>query len=148
MLESDRYWAHFCADIGRPELAADPRFTDSVKRTANRAECTEVLAGIFRTKTLVEWKPILSKSEAVWSIYQTPLEMLDDPQVVANGYTAVVDSADGGSYRTTNSPIQFNEIPAQPRRAPQFCEHTEEVLLDMGLTWEEIGSAREQGIIG
>ena len=32
--------------------------------------------------------------------------------------------------------------------APEFGQHTEEVLLEAGLSWEEIGALREQGAIG
>jgi formyl-CoA transferase len=32
--------------------------------------------------------------------------------------------------------------------APEFGQHTEEVLLEAGYTWEEIGALREQGFVG
>ena len=33
------------------------------------------------------------------------------------------------------------------RPAPDLGQHTEEVLLELGLSWEEIGTAKEAGAI-
>jgi crotonobetainyl-CoA:carnitine CoA-transferase CaiB-like acyl-CoA transferase len=34
------------------------------------------------------------------------------------------------------------------RHAPEYGEHTEEVLLELGYTWEEIAGLRERGAVG
>jgi crotonobetainyl-CoA:carnitine CoA-transferase CaiB-like acyl-CoA transferase len=45
------------------------------------------------------------------------------------------------------SPAQFDEQPAQPERAPEVGEHTESVLLELGMTWEEITALKDDGSI-
>jgi crotonobetainyl-CoA:carnitine CoA-transferase CaiB-like acyl-CoA transferase len=46
------------------------------------------------------------------------------------------------------SPVNLSETPAAMRRpAPEFSQHTEEVLLEMGYAWEDIARLKEQGII-
>ena len=80
MLESDRFWADLVIKIGRPELADDPRFVDSVVRAQNRQECVITLDEIFAGRTLDEWKPILFEVEGVWAPVQTASELLEDPR--------------------------------------------------------------------
>jgi hypothetical protein len=47
-----------------------------------------------------------------------PLELHDDPQVLANGYIADVDVGNGVSLPLVTSPVQFDERPGRPARAP------------------------------
>ena len=45
--------------------------------------------------------------------------------------------------------MNLSVTPGRIRTAgPEFGQHTEEVLLEAGLTWEEIGALRDQGVIG
>jgi len=45
------------------------------------------------------------------------------------------------------SPAQFDETPVQVERAPEHGEHTETVLLDAGLEWDEIATLKDKGAI-
>ena len=46
-------------------------------------------------------------------------------------------------------PGQFGDAPSQPHRAaPELGQHTEEVALEMGLTWDEIASLKASGRLG
>ena len=78
---------------------------------------------------------------------QDPSEVARDPQVDANGYLGAADLGDGDGMPTVTLPIQFDEQPTTPRRAPEHAEHTEEALLELGLGWDEIGRLKDQGTI-
>jgi crotonobetainyl-CoA:carnitine CoA-transferase CaiB-like acyl-CoA transferase len=41
-------------------------------------------------------------------------------------------------YTLANAPVEFDETPTRPRRAPSAGQHTEEVMLELGLSWDEI----------
>ena len=46
-------------------------------------------------------------------------------------------------------PVNLSATPGTIRTAaPEFGQHTEEVLLEAGYTWEEIAALRESGAIG
>lgn len=148
MLEADRYWPNFCEVIGHPEMISDPRFIDMAARKANGRACIEWIDSVFATRDYADWCTILKAAKGVWSPFQTPQEIHEDPQVAANGYLADVEMANGSHLTLVTSPAQFDEQCAQPKRAPELGEHTEAALLDMGLSWNEISGLKERGVIG
>jgi crotonobetainyl-CoA:carnitine CoA-transferase CaiB-like acyl-CoA transferase len=145
-LEPDRYWADFCRLIGRADLAEDVRFADITARRANGAECMALLDEEFANRTFAEWKELLSGFDAPWAPVQSVSELLDDPQVLANGYIAEVSDTDV-DYRLPAVPVQFDEQPPQLRRAPEHSEHTETLLLELGYEWDAIGAMKDAGVI-
>ncbi len=146
MLESDRYWPDLCKHVGRPELAQDPRFVDAAKRFENSDECVALLKEIFASRTLAEWRKALATAEGVWAPVQNARELHDDSQAIANGYLPQV-SSDGKAFALVASPVQFDETPPPLDPAPEHGQHTEEVLLELGMTWEEIIEQKEAGAI-
>jgi len=74
----------------------------------------------------------------VWAPMQTPLEVHDDPQVVANGYLETLTATSGAEFALPANPVQFDETAPAVRGAPEHGEHTDEVLLELGLTYDEI----------
>ena len=145
-LEADRYWRDFCRLIGRADLAEDPRFVDIALRRTNGAECRAMLDAEFAARTFAEWKALLSGFDAPWAPVQSVAELLDDPQVVANGYIAEVSDGDV-DYRLPAVPVQFDEHPPELRRAPEHGEHTETLLLELGFEWDAIGAMKDAGVI-
>ena len=146
-LQSDRYWADFCRLIGRDDLVTDPRFADLKARGENREACVAELEAEFAARTLDEWKDLLARIDAPWAPVQAVEELLTDPQVLANDYIGEVELEDGRSYSLPNVPVQFDERPAELGRAPEHGEHTEEVMLDLGYTWEQIAELKDAGAI-
>jgi crotonobetainyl-CoA:carnitine CoA-transferase CaiB-like acyl-CoA transferase len=146
-LQPDRYWADFCGLIGREELIADPRFVDITARAENREACLAELDAEFASRSYAEWLKLLDGLDAPWAPVQAVEELLTDPQVLANDYIGEVVSDDGSSYRLPSVPVQFDGRPAPLRRAPEHGEHTEELLLELGHSWEQISQLRESGAL-
>jgi crotonobetainyl-CoA:carnitine CoA-transferase CaiB-like acyl-CoA transferase len=142
MLSPDPSWPGLCAALGEPEMAVDPRFATMASRATNARACIEWLEAAFARRDLDEWRRALADCEGEWCAVQTPRELHDDPQVQANGYVADVDVGNGVSLPFVTSPLQFDEQPGRPRRAPEHGEDTEAVLLELGLTWEQIGELK------
>jgi len=147
MLQPDRYWPDLCRHLGRPDLIADPRFADGRARFEHRAECVRELDAIFAARTLAEWRGALADAEGVWAPMQSARELAEDPQAVANGYLPQVDRGVGTPFALVASPVQFDETAPALRPAPELGQHTEEVLLALGLSWDEIAAAKEAGAI-
>ena len=138
LLQADRYWPDLCAHLERPDLLEDPRFKDAAARFEHRRECIAVLREVFRTRTYDEWRERLQTLEGVWAPLQTTLEVHDDPQAVANGFLEHVTAGSGTSFVLPANPVQFDETAPAVHGAPGHGEHTDEVLLELGLTYDEI----------
>lgn len=147
MLQADRFWSEFCTVIGRPDLIEDPRFVDGASRFAHRAECVKELDDVFATRTYEEWKSVLATLTGAWAPVQMPSELADDLQVQANGYLGHVHRDDGREYDLVTNPVQMNETPDHLVPAPEHGQHTDEVLLELGLDWDAIIAHKESGAI-
>jgi crotonobetainyl-CoA:carnitine CoA-transferase CaiB-like acyl-CoA transferase len=147
MLQADRFWPDLCRRIGRPDLIDDPRFADGMSRYEHREACVAELDAVFGSRTLAEWKEALADAEGVWAPVQTAVELHDDPQVVANGYVTEVKRDDGVTFPLVASPVQFDgsEVVLQP--APEHGQHTEEILLELGCSWDDIARHKESGAV-
>ena len=147
LLQADRYWPDLCAHLERLDLLADPRFKDAVARYEHREECIQVLREVFRTKSYDEWCERLQTLEGVWAPLQTPLELHNDPQAIANDFFTDLKHS-GGPMKVLASPVRFYQNPASVRTpAPEVGQHTEEILLNNGYTREEIAALKEQQVI-
>jgi crotonobetainyl-CoA:carnitine CoA-transferase CaiB-like acyl-CoA transferase len=145
MLQPGRYWAEFCKLAGRADLADDDRFDSTEKLMANAAEAAEIVAGLIVERPYREWTEILSRGEGQWSAVQNAWEVGQDPALRANGLIVPVVDADGVGRELVASPVQFDETPVDLTRAPQFAEHTDEVLRSLGLDDDQLIALKIDG---
>jgi crotonobetainyl-CoA:carnitine CoA-transferase CaiB-like acyl-CoA transferase len=147
LLQSDKHWPDLVARLGRPEMATDERFVDSVARAQNSAECITLLDEVFGAQPLSHWKEALADFDGVWTPFQTLDELYEDPQVVANGYLPTMIAGDGQEVQLVASPAQFDEQAVEVTRAPEHGEHTELALLAAGIGWDDIEAMKASGAI-
>jgi crotonobetainyl-CoA:carnitine CoA-transferase CaiB-like acyl-CoA transferase len=147
MVQLGRYWTGFCQVAGHPELLADERFATTEQLMANAPQAGELVAQIMREKTFDEWVPLLDAIKGQWAAVQDPWGVANDVSLRANGMIASVEDAEGVRRELINSPVVFDETPAQPRRAPLFAEHTDEVLGELGFSDEQLIQLKVAGAI-
>jgi crotonobetainyl-CoA:carnitine CoA-transferase CaiB-like acyl-CoA transferase len=141
------YWASFCESVGRPELATDPRFADEASLNRNCVEAGAILGQLFAERTLTDWREALQSFAGQWTVVQDTLEAATDRQSVANGYVHRVENAAGIAFDEVAVPIQFDEQPSPPRRAPAFNEHADEILQDLGLDGKAVLELKRRGVV-
>ena len=147
MVQLGRYWTGFCQVAGHSELLADERFATTEQLMANAPQAGELVAQIMREKTFDEWVPLLDAIEGQWAAVQDPWGVANDVSLRANGMIGCVEDAEGVRRELINSPVMFDEKPAQPRRAPLFAEHTDEVLGELGFSDEQLIQLKVAGAI-
>ena len=142
-------WPAFCKAIGRPELEQDPRFAGYFERMSHLAELYAILDEVFLQKTSEEWMALLAEADCICAPVATYEDLVNDPQVRANEYIIEVEHPTQGRMPVVGVPWQFSETPAQvAASAPELGQHTEEILLELGYSWEQIEALREQGVLG
>jgi crotonobetainyl-CoA:carnitine CoA-transferase CaiB-like acyl-CoA transferase len=146
-LQAGKYWPPVCEIIGRPELATDPRFADHAALLVNSVEAITILREVFAERPLAEWRQRLTGFTGQWTVVQDPVELADDAQVIANGYVQDCRTAADVEFRLAAAPVQFGGAPAATRRAPQFNEHGDEVLAELGLDWDTIVGLKVRGVV-
>jgi crotonobetainyl-CoA:carnitine CoA-transferase CaiB-like acyl-CoA transferase len=133
--------------LGLGELASDPRFAEPKDLIANAAEGSKLFAEAFARQTFAYWKQHLKTMKGQWAPFQSLLELTSDEQALANDMIVEYEGADGKPYKVVRGPIQFNGEPTVASRAPQASEHTELVLMELGLEWERIEALKAAGAI-
>jgi crotonobetainyl-CoA:carnitine CoA-transferase CaiB-like acyl-CoA transferase len=138
MLQPGRYWADFCKHIDREDLVDDDRFDSAEKIMANTEAAREIIQSVIAGATYGEWLERFQTLEGQWAPVQNSFEIGNDAQLRANGYIAPVVDAEGNDRELVANPVQFDETPANLVRAPQFAEHTDEILRELGLSDDDI----------
>ena len=147
LLQSDKHWDDLCERLDRPDLATDPKFADSTVRAENTSECIAQLDEAFGSQTLDYWRERLEDFSGVWTPFQTLTELYEDVQAVANVYLPTMETANGDQVQLVASPAQFDETPVAVERAPELGEHTEMLLNELGIGWDELATMKESGAI-
>jgi crotonobetainyl-CoA:carnitine CoA-transferase CaiB-like acyl-CoA transferase len=146
-LQAGHYWAPICAAVEHPEWATDPRFADHPALMANKEAATALLAQVFATRTLADWRERLADFPGQWTVVQDTIEAAADPQSIANGYIQQLTSSQGTPFRLSAAPVQFGGEAATPRRGPDFNEHGDEILGELGLDLDAVLDLKVRGIV-
>ncbi|MFZ1490363.1 MAG: CoA transferase [Ilumatobacteraceae bacterium] len=147
MLQPGRYWADVCRHIDREDLIDDPRFDSAENLMANAADAGRFVAEAIASRPYAYWLERFKTLDGQWAPVQSPLEVARDPQIVANGYVVPVTDAEGNERTLVSSPVQFDETPFTLKRGPLFAEHTDEIVLGLGHTEDELIQLKIDGAI-
>jgi crotonobetainyl-CoA:carnitine CoA-transferase CaiB-like acyl-CoA transferase len=138
----------FYKAAGVPELINDERFAPIIYTTEIRKSLFELLAPGFRKRTTEEWGQILDDMEVRYAPVNDYEQAANDHLVLENNYIVELEDSSGNTRRVVGSPIRMSATPPQvSAEAPQLGQHTEEILLELGYSWEEIAELRETSAI-
>lgn len=145
MLQPDLSWPNFCRALGHPDWETDPKYNTLEQRFWNRQELIRLIDGVLETKTLAEWEAVFRQNNVIYGRVQSPMEVVNDPQAQANGFFVDLHHPVLPEMKTVMTPVKFvQEPPGVKGPAPEVGQHTEEILLEMGYTWDDIPGLKEK----
>jgi formyl-CoA transferase len=134
--------------IGRPDLLADPRFSDPAKLMANMPQLATILDEIFCAEPMEHWYTVFNGVHVTFGAVRGPQEVINDPQLRANDIVVPLDGAGGKLTSTISSPLQVHGVAkVSAKRAPKIGEHNDEILRQLGFSATQIDGFREGGTI-
>jgi crotonobetainyl-CoA:carnitine CoA-transferase CaiB-like acyl-CoA transferase len=147
----DAAWDALWIFADMPEVAMDPRWNTAIKRVTpagSRESLQEIRAKLrqaFCARTTREWEEFLSaQPEIIYERVQGYEEVLEDPQVKANGYLATVDVPHVGPTRMVGNLVHMSETPGSVKGPPPTLgQHTAEVMKQVGFSEDEVRQACE-----
>lgn len=135
----DKHWRGFFELAGRADLAADPRFLDVTKRTANIVALYDEVEKIAATRSTGDWLAALRQAQIPCAPINSLDDLFDDEHLRAVGMFATVEHPTEGRIGALRPPVSFAGTPSELRLgAPLIGQHSREVLREAGLTAAEI----------
>lgn len=143
----EELWTRLCTALGRPDWAADPRFTSNAGRLRHRGELTAQIEDVLTTATTAHWQQVLDEAGIPASVVNQPTAALGSAQAAALGIVAESHTPDGQAYRTLRPPLSVDGMAGYPRGAPALGQHTTEILGQAGLGADAIDDLLARGIV-
>ncbi len=146
--QPDRNWHDFCHSFNLEHLENDPKFKDTASRANNCRELIAILDAMFARLTFTEVENRLKGKNVHWSPSFTYSQVANDPQAWEAGYIATVNHPQIGPFNEFTNPLEFSKTPYNIKPGiAELGQHNEEILLDMGYSWEDITRLKDSRII-
>jgi len=140
-------WGAICKVIGREEWITDPDYATPHARLPRLMQIFGVIEEWTMSKTKFEAMEILNEFDIPCGPILSMKEIAYEPSLRETGTVVEVDHPVRGKYLTVGNPIKLSDSPTEVTRSPLLGEHTEEVLMQLGYSREDIAELRAEKVI-
>jgi formyl-CoA transferase len=146
---NEAHWRRFCAVVGDPALAADPRYASHAARQADQPGFWSEVGRRVAERDCEDWLAALTAADVPCGRVNAIGDLLADPHLEAIGFWQQVEHPSEGRLRTTATPFTLSASPPPaPRPAPRLGEHSGEILRGLGLSEARIAELAASGALG
>jgi crotonobetainyl-CoA:carnitine CoA-transferase CaiB-like acyl-CoA transferase len=143
----EEQFARLVGALGRPDLAADPRFVDFALRARHAAPLSQAIGAIFPTHTTEVWLARLRAADILAGRVNGFGDWLADPHIVETGGAVAVDQPGMGRFHTPCTPGISSAADAAMTPAPGIGEHGRAILAELGIGAPTIARLRAEGTL-
>lgn len=150
-IPTDRAFGALAREMGRPELAADPRYATVVERYRHQQELEPLIAAWTAPQPYREVMERLQRAGVPATMVYRQEELLDDPHLAGRDYFVTLDHPAAGRHRYAGPAVHFERQPLRPVRspAPTLGQHNHELITGLlGRSEEEYRRLVEAAVVG
>lgn len=143
-------WSKLCTVLDLEELTKDSRFLSNADRMKNRHVLKVLLEERLRSRTRMEWTPVMIENGIPAGPINSLNDVFNDPQVVACNLVETVMHPVVGPLKQVGFPVKMSasqDGPTVRLPPPVFGEHTRSVFGDYGFSMSEIEHLIESQVI-
>jgi formyl-CoA transferase len=140
-------WGAICQVIGKPQWISDPDYATLAARLPRLKSIFATIEQWTMTKTKFEAMDILNQYDIPCGPILSMQEIAHDPSLRATGTVVEVDHPARGKYLSVGNPIKMSDSPTEVTRSPLLGEHTEQVLLELGYSQEQVAAMRAEKVV-
>jgi len=130
--------------IGHADWLEDPEWSTPESRLPKLDKVFEEIEKWTMTKTKYEVMDILNPLNVPCGPIISMKELSEESSLKATGTIVEVDHPERGKYLTVGNPIKLSDSSSDVKRSPLLGEHTDEILAEIGLSNQEILTAKEE----
>ncbi len=148
MLQTDQHWDDFCDAMSIEDIKDDARFIKHQARCDNNKELIAILDKVFLNRTIDEWVERFRSRNIIWGRVQSYMDLLSDTQVWENEFAVSIPHPKFGTVDVPGIPIKLSKTPGKiGGLSPELGQNTEEILLELGYTWEDISRLKQEKVL-
>ncbi|MBH69116.1 MAG: formyl-CoA transferase [Rhodospirillaceae bacterium] len=141
-------WKRFCDLVGREDLRDHPDYADADSRSRNRETLNVEIETFIKEESTSYWVELLNKNGVPSGPIYNIGEAFEDPQVKHLKMAETVKGHVRGDIQLVAQPMKLSRTPSSMSLPPpDYGEHTDEILLELGLSQEDISVLRTQNVI-
>ena len=145
---NDRLWVKCCEVFGWNDLLVDSRFKTNEERVVYRNELVEIINNRLSKMESNEIFELMNDAGVPCGPIHTVEQILTHPIVEEREMILEINHPTIESLKVPAFPVKFSETPAQLRRHPPLLgEHTNEILIELGYSNEQIQLMKKNNIL-
>jgi len=145
---NQKSWERLCEAIGKEEYLTHPDYAENASRTEKYKQLAKDLELEFIKKNRDEWIKILDEAKVPCGPILNMQETFSHPQIKARDMCVEIEHPKAGPIKVLGFPPKLSLTPGVIRKpSPVLGEHTNEILIEFGISKENILELQKGKII-